>query len=215
MSATPLKRATTVDALAAALRERILDGELAPGAPLREQHLAETYDVARHTVRAGLRALEHEGLVRVEPHRGARVTALEPEALEALGALRIALEVEAARLALARHGGTLPPAVHGALHALEQASPNGFAAVTTAHEALHHAIVAASASPRIIAAHRALAGELRLFLTQLRPAWDVANLAAEHAELVAAIEHEGPQALREHIERSTVALCRHLRESRN
>jgi DNA-binding GntR family transcriptional regulator len=202
-----LDRLTTVDALAAALRERILDGEIEAGAPLREQQLAATYDVARHTVRAALRALEHEGLVRVEPHRGARVTALDADALRALGELRIALETEAARLALDRHG-RLPEPVHAAQRALDVA--DGFAAVTTAHEALHHAIVAASGSPRIVAAHRALGGELRLFLVQLRPAWDVGNLAAEHAALLAAIERDGPQALRAHIAASTAALCQHL-----
>jgi DNA-binding GntR family transcriptional regulator len=206
-----------VDALAAALRTRILDGDLAPGAPLREQHLAAVYGVARHTVRAALRALAAEGLARVEPHRGARVTALSAADLEELGALRIALEVEAARLALARHGGRLPAPVRAAQAALEAAcaagvrdGAAGFAAVAEAHEALHHAIVAASGSARITAAHRALGGELRLFLVQLRPAWDVAALAAEHAALLDALEAGGPEALRPHIEASTGALVAHL-----
>ncbi|MEA2126999.1 MAG: hypothetical protein QOI80_3781, partial [Solirubrobacteraceae bacterium] len=53
--------------LAATLRRRILDGELAPGAPLREQHLAAESGLARHTVRAALRALAAEGIVTVEP----------------------------------------------------------------------------------------------------------------------------------------------------
>jgi DNA-binding GntR family transcriptional regulator len=213
----PLARTTTVDALAAALRTRILDGDLAPDAPLREQHLAEAYGVARHTVRAALRALATEGLARVEPHRGARVTALTADDLEELGALRIALEVEGARLVLARHGGRLPATVRAAQAGLEAAcaahgsdGPAGFAAVAEAHEALHHAIVAASGSARIAAAHRALGGELRLFLTQLRPAWDVPAIAADHAALVDALEAEGPEALRPHIEASTRALVAHL-----
>ena len=213
----PLPRTTTVDALAGALRTRILDGDLPPDAPLREQHLAQAYGVARHTVRAALRALAAEGLVRVEAHRGARVTALDADDLEGLGALRIALEVEAARRALARHDGRLPAPVHAAQAALEAAclahdadGPAGFAPVAEAHEALHHAIVVASESPRIVAAHRALGGELRLFLVQLRPAWDVPALAAEHAALVQALEADGPDVLRPHIEASTRALVAHL-----
>ena len=77
MAATrPLHRPSTVDALADALRHEILDGELAPGSRLRERELCEAYGVARHSLRAALRALENEGLVRIEQHRGARVAAL-------------------------------------------------------------------------------------------------------------------------------------------
>ena len=203
----PLERSTTVDALAGALRRRILEGDLDAGAPLREQRLTEDYGVARHTVRAALRALANEGLVRIEPHRGARVAAFDAEALRALAELRIALEVEAARIALGRNGGRLPSPVHAAADALTRACDGGdFAAVTEAHEALHHAIVEASGSPRIVAAHRGLGGEVRLFLAHLRPAWDMENLAAQHAALVAAIERDGPEALRAHIEESTEAL---------
>ncbi len=201
----PLHRTTTVETLANAIRARILDGELEPGAPLREQHLAAGYQVARHTVRAALRALASEGLVRIETHRGAHVTELTPADVTALGELRIALETEAARLALRRGGGRLPEPVHRAQATLAKAARTpGFAALTDAHEALHHAIVHAATSPRIEAAHAALAGELRLFLTRLRPAYDGPTLAAEHAALLDDLEHgAGPEALRGHIEAST------------
>jgi DNA-binding GntR family transcriptional regulator len=204
----PLHRTTAVDALADALRARILDGELEPGAALREQHVSADYGVARHTVRAALRALAAEGLVRIEIHRGARVTELAPADVEALGELRIALETEAARLALRRGGGRFPDAVHGAQAALaEAARVPRFAPMTEAHEALHHAIVRAAASPRIEAAHAALAGELRLFLARLRPVYDGPALAAEHAALLDDLEHgTGPEALRAHIETSTRTL---------
>jgi DNA-binding GntR family transcriptional regulator len=209
----PLPRTTTVDTLASTLRARILDGELGPGAPLREQHLAAGYAVARHTVRAALRALANEGLVRIETHRGAHVTELTSTDVESLGELRIALETEAARLALRRGGGRLPDSVHRAQAALaETARAPGFAALTDAHEALHHAIVHAAASPRIEAAHAALAGELRLFLTRLRPAYDGPTLAAEHAALLDDLERgTGAEALRGHIEASTRVLLAALR----
>jgi DNA-binding GntR family transcriptional regulator len=208
-----LTRTTTVDALAAELRTRILDGALEPGTPLREQQLSAEYGVARHTVRAALRVLAAEGLARIETHRGARVTALDAGDLEALGELRVALETEAARLALARHGGTLPAPVHAAQAALVAAcsDADAFAPITEAHEALHHAIVAAAASPRIAVAHQALAGELRLFLTQLRPVYDGPTLTSEHAALLDDLEHgAGPDALRPHIAASTATLLARL-----
>jgi DNA-binding GntR family transcriptional regulator len=208
-------RVSTVEALTAALRERVLDGELAPGARLREAELTEAYGVARHSVRAALRALEHERLVRVEPNRGASVAALDADELIALGELRTALEVEAARLALARNGGRLPSAVHEAGRKLRDAAgmaDGGFAAVADAHEALHHAIVAAAGSPRLEDAHAALGGEVRLFLVGLRPAWDLGRIADEHDALLAALEGDaGPEALRQHIDDSTAALVGHLR----
>lgn len=211
--AAPLRRTTTVDTLADALRARILDGELEPGAPLREQHLAADYGVARHTVRAGLRALASEGLVRIETHRGAHVTVLTAADVEALGELRIALETEAARLALRRNAGRLPDTVHDAQTVLAKAARTpGFSALTDAHEALHHAIVRAAHSPRIEVAHAALAGELRLFLTRLRPAYDRPALVAEHAALLDDVEHgTGPEALRGHIEASTHMLLAAMR----
>ncbi len=197
--------------LAEALRRSILDGELAPGTPLREQRLAADHGLARHTVRAALRALAAEGIVRIEPNRGAQVTLLDAAELVALGELRIALEVEAARLALERHG-RLPGSVHEAMASLHAACrQRSFAAVTEAHEALHAALVAAAGSPRIEGSHRALAGELRLFLVQLRPAWDMAALAAEHEALLAALETEGPAVLRAHIRASTEALTAGLK----
>ena len=66
-------------------------------------------------MRAALRALEAEGVVTIERNRGARVRSFTRAEVEALGELRIALEVEAARLALARHGAaartrSTPPA---------------------------------------------------------------------------------------------------------
>jgi DNA-binding GntR family transcriptional regulator len=90
----------TVDALTQALRRRILDGDLAPGTPLREEALSREYDVARHSLRSALRTLQGEGIVEIEPNRGARVKSLSPEDVRGLSELRIALELEAARMAL-------------------------------------------------------------------------------------------------------------------
>ena len=54
---------TTVAALAAALRDRILNGELGPGTRLIERTIVEEYDVARVTARSALAQLAAEGLV--------------------------------------------------------------------------------------------------------------------------------------------------------
>jgi DNA-binding GntR family transcriptional regulator len=207
----PAPRPLTVDALAAALRREILDGALPGGARLREHALTEAHGVARHTVRAALRALAAEGLVRVEPHRGARVAELGPEDVRALYELRAALELEAAHLALERHGGRLPEGVHAALGRLQEACRGAdppWSAVNEAHAGLHAALVAAAESPRIAAVHATLSGELRLFLLALRPHVPADRLAADHEALVRGLERDGVAVLREHLRAAAETLVR-------
>jgi DNA-binding GntR family transcriptional regulator len=204
-----LPRLSTVDALSRALRDRILDGELAPGTPLREEALAGEYDVARHSLRSALRALQGEGLVEILPNRGARVTSLSPEDVRGLSDLRVALEVEAARMALERGSGQLPQSVQAAaerLAALCRRKRPSWGAVAEGHEELHHEIVRAAQSPRIAAVHRQAGAELRLFVLQLPPSWTFERIAADHLRLVESLETEGPGALRAHIWESTEAL---------
>jgi DNA-binding GntR family transcriptional regulator len=205
----PLTVTSTVDALAAALRPRILEGELEAGARLREQELSVDYGVARHTLRAALRALAAEGLVKIEPNRGASVARLGTEELHDIADLRIALEVEAACLALERGEGRLPDDVHeraARLAATCRRKRPPWSTVVDAHEDLHTSIVAASGSPRIVAAYRAIAGEMRLVIVQLRPAWTLERMAADHLALVEQIETEGPGVLRPHIREATAAI---------
>jgi DNA-binding GntR family transcriptional regulator len=201
--------ALRVDALAESLRGRILAGELKPGTPLREEALSTEYDVARHSLRSALRTLQGEGLVQIEPNRGARVKSLSPEDVRGLSELRLALEIEAARMALERAGGRLPGSVHDALDRLVatcRRSRPSWGAVAEAHEALHHEIVLSADSPRLADVHRQAGAELRLFVLQLPPSWTFERIADDHIELVRRLEGEGAEALRPHIEESTRAL---------
>jgi DNA-binding GntR family transcriptional regulator len=198
-----------VDALADSLRERILAGELKPGTPLREEALSSEYDVARHSLRSALRTLQGEGIVQIEPNRGARVKSLSPEDVRGLSELRIALEVEAARIALECGGGRLPGAVHRALDRLVAVCGRAGAsrgAVAEAHESLHHEIVLAAESRRLAQVHRQAGAELRLFVLQLPPSWTLDRIAGDHLELVRRLQSDGAEALRPHIEESTRAL---------
>jgi DNA-binding GntR family transcriptional regulator len=210
VSASPLSRVSTVDTLADELRTRILDGALPAGTWLRERELTGAHGVARHTLRAALRVLAGEGLVRLEPHRGARVAQLSAEEIAGLYELRTALELEAAHLALARHDGRLPESVHLALDRLVVACRRepeaSWREVTDAHDALHGALVAAGGSERIARAHAALRAETRLFLLQLREIWTPERMAADHERLVADLEATGPAALREHLRQAAAAL---------
>lgn len=207
MSALP--RMSAVDALVAVLTERILDGELAPGERLVERDLVERYDLARHTLRAALRQLAADGLVRIAPNRGARVATLDATELRELLALRLALEREGAHLALERHDGHLPPPVHDAaarLATIAARRRTTWADVAAAHNAVHATLVAASGAPRLVRAYGALEVEMRLFVTQLRPAWTRDRLGPDHLRLLAELERDGPDVLRAHMEEALSAL---------
>ena len=201
--ATTLTRASVVDALADALRSRILSGDLAPGAPLREEALSTAYDVSRHTLRAALRTLASEGLIRIIPNRGASVTRLAATDLVPLFELRAALEVEACRLTLERNHGRLPPTVHDRLDALVRAcrsKASDWSEIADAHAQFHQALVAGASSARIEDAYARLATELNVFLAQLRPVWSRRRMISHHRTLVHDLETTGDvTALRHHL----------------
>lgn len=206
MSASPggaLPRTSVVDALTDELRAQILEGSPAAGEPLREIELSERFGVSRHTLRAALRRLAAEGIVLLEPHRGARVASIGAEEMRGLWELRTALEVESVRLALERGEGRLPTEVHRAAARLTAASRRtrpSWRTVSDLHTAFHEALVDASGSDRIRAAYGLLAPELRLFVLQLRPAWSAERMAGHHEHLPEEIERDGAEALRRHLQ---------------
>jgi DNA-binding GntR family transcriptional regulator len=84
------------------IKQKILAGEYAPAQRLIETSLAEDLGRGRHNVRAALDRLHTEGLVQIEPNRGATVKSLDlAEVLDILIA-REALEAEVAYLAAER-----------------------------------------------------------------------------------------------------------------
>lgn len=69
-----------MDDMHARIVEAITEHRLAPGTRLREERLAELFEVSRTLVRPVLQRLEHEGLVERQPRRGAVVAAPSREA---------------------------------------------------------------------------------------------------------------------------------------
>ncbi|WP_439609841.1 GntR family transcriptional regulator [Hydrogenophaga sp.] len=86
-----------------ALRERILSGGVPPGERLVEGKLSEELGVSRMPVREALRQLAAEGLVTIEPRRGASVTSFTPQQMRELVEVRATLEGLNAKLAARRH----------------------------------------------------------------------------------------------------------------
>jgi DNA-binding GntR family transcriptional regulator len=91
---------TTQELILKVVRRGVLAGLVQPGAKLRQEDLAVIFGTSRIPVREALRVLEHEGLVRSEPHRGFTVTALDADQVEEVYELRIVLEAHAVRQAI-------------------------------------------------------------------------------------------------------------------
>jgi len=196
---------TAVERVADTIRAEILSGELPSDAPLREEAAAARYGVSRHTVRAAFQRLVAERLVVAMPYRGVRVASFDRDTIIALQQLRAALEVEAVRIAGERYGREWPDAVlEPVRHAIERlAASADWLEAERVHADYHRALVAASGSPRIIEAHAALGSELLLFLLHVQPHYTLESLVVEHRELLDAVQAEGPEAVRRHLEHST------------
>jgi len=96
-------RASLSKVVSEKIRGQILDGKLKPGERLVEDRLSAELGVSRVPVREALRGLSMEGLVRLEPNRGATVTSTTPALVAELVEVRTLLEALNARLAARRH----------------------------------------------------------------------------------------------------------------
>lgn len=177
---------TASAAAAAALRERIFAGVYPAGTALRQDALAAELGVSRIPVREALVQLEAEGLVKIAPHKGASVAALDSvEALE-LYDLRALIEPELAALSVPRLTAedlAGLDAILAAFGAPEAADPARWGALNTA---LHLALYARAGRARTLALTESLLRDCDRFTRlQLTRAHGFARAAREHAELVA------------------------------
>jgi DNA-binding GntR family transcriptional regulator len=80
------------DQVSSALRQAIVERELAPGQRLVERELVDRLQVSRATIRESLRELEAEGLVTVIPQRGAVVASISLQEAADIYEARAAIE---------------------------------------------------------------------------------------------------------------------------
>ena len=92
---------TTVD-VGRRMRNDIVAGLLGLGDRITIDALATRYEVSHMPVREALRELQGEGLVVIEPNRGARVRTIDVNFIDNLYEIRIALEVMLIRRAAER-----------------------------------------------------------------------------------------------------------------
>jgi DNA-binding GntR family transcriptional regulator len=132
------------------VRDRILSGELEPGAVLQQRELAARIGISTTPLREALRRLKSEGLVELDAHRDARITPLRAEEARDLLEMRTSLDPLAARLAAQRRTNADIAAIRAALENLTPLPTAPAISQLVAHREFHAAIYRASHNDLLI-----------------------------------------------------------------
>lgn len=170
------------------VRRRIVSGDLGLGERLVETALAERYGLSRGTIRAALRRLVDEGLVRQVPYAGYTVVDFSDHDLWELYTVRAALEALGARLAAEQMTDAGREQLRAAFEALEVAarSQDAVAANRRDHE-LHLLIVRLSGNERLVQHYARVENQVRAYISLANRASDSRDICESHRELVESI----------------------------
>lgn len=133
------------------LRSLILTGKIKPGTRMMEIELAEDMGVSRTPIREAIRKLEKEGLVVIEPRKGAYASEVSVKDMEDILEVRANLEGLAAYLAAERMTDAEKKALDEIKEKFEQAVDEGNMAEMISNDTkFHHMIVESSRNNHLI-----------------------------------------------------------------
>ncbi len=210
--ATPLKRRSLHEELIEALREMIVSGQLPLGQKIPEKELCELYGVSRTPLREALKVLATDGLVNLEPNRGAWVSPITVEDLDEMFPVMGALEALAGELAC-KHITDDEVAEIRDFHErmFEHYKAQELAEYFTLNQKIHEAILAAARNATLTAHYRSLATRVRrgrYMANMTRERWDQAM--AEHEAILDCLAARDGTALavilKDHMEKTSVTL---------
>ena len=184
------KPTTLAVEIARHLREQIISGALAAGERVNETRVTRELSLSRSPVREALRILESEGLVTLEPHRGARVRGLSEQDLEEIFDVRLMIES------------------HGVLHHLHRLAPDALTPVRRAvedaraalragdidrwHQAslrFHDGLVRLASNRHLTRLHEELKTSLRRYqISTIGPPGEPERFQVEHEAILDALE---------------------------
>lgn len=205
----PIVRPALPSEVVARLKQLIDDGVLIPGSRVPERRLCEQFGVSRTPMREALRALAAEGLLEIQPHRGATVRKFKPEDIDHMFQVLEVLEALAGELAC----GAMTDeelAETARLHermmkAYRRRDRRTFFAL---NQQIHEQIVRSARNPALTRIYEGLSGQtrrIRYMANNTDAEWVVA--AREHEKIMAALKARRADAVQ--------ALLRtHLRHKR-
>lgn len=189
--------------LAAEIAAAIRTGAYRPGEWLRQVDLEESFRAKRFDVRTALSELALKGAVTHVANRGYRVAVPNIKSIRELLAIRVLLEVEAAALALPHIGATQLERIRERQLSFEDAIVNGdIVAQANSNAAFHDAMYCFAPNSALVKLVTEMRDRSRQWPIALWPSHASLNRsAADHREIVSALESRDECALADSIRR--------------
>ncbi len=174
-------------AITETLRAAILSGKFKAGERLTEVGLAKAFDVSRNPVREALRVLEVEGLVEINPRKGARVALLSVDEVQEIIELRAELEGMSAKYAARRCSDEVRANLRQLLEEGNRAdATNDIEVLTELNNTFHNQIAVAGKNRFLVGFMKAL-NEKTQWIFANRPEPNMAGNWKEHAAILEAV----------------------------
>ncbi|MEX0350114.1 MAG: GntR family transcriptional regulator [Paracoccaceae bacterium] len=198
------------------LRDRVVNGEFAPGQRLRPEALRENYECSASAVRESLFRLSTVGLVDFQEQRGFRIPQRSPALQHDLTKFRILLESEGACLSIRRGGIAWEARLSAAHHKLSHIesrigdgheSPKLLALWTEAELEFHQTLIEACGSDVLKHTHARIYQQFRqqMISSDREFAYIAENVEEHRSILEAALAHDETlirQRIHDHLSRN-------------
>ncbi|MDX3807058.1 GntR family transcriptional regulator [Bosea thiooxidans] len=200
-----ITRRTLHDEVLERVRDMIIEGRLEPGQRINEGQVGALLGVSRTPMREAIKTLASEGLVEIQPAKGAVVRKFSARDLYQVLEVLKALEQLGGQIACEQASDETIEAIH-ALHRrmLEYYAARERLEYFKLNQAIHSALVAASGNQVLVEMHGTLQSRikrLRFIGNEGPEKW--AGAVAEHEEMMAALLKRDAQAL-------SAAIGRHM-----
>jgi DNA-binding GntR family transcriptional regulator len=183
----PARRRVLADEVADSIRQAIFGARIDLGQRLIEEDLATMLNVSRGPVREALIRLSQEGLIKIEPHRGASVAQLSVDELHEIYSLRATLERLAAEWVCRRATDADFERIGAVLKGFDELpAPASRSAVAALDMQFHDAVFLAAHHERLYRAWLGLRSQIFLYLINrgaLRPDY-ATTWRGDHEELL-------------------------------
>lgn len=169
------------------LRQAIIDGELALGAVIAEEMLAQSFGVSRTPVREAMSLLQAQGLVVVKPQVGSFVFTPSAADIVELCTFRVLIEPKAAELAYAHDRDGATEALTAAVAEMKRAlAAKDTLAYGSADTAFHDTLFAYCGNHYLMQSYQLIAGRVAALRTNLSSPIDIQTPASfdQHRELL-------------------------------
>ncbi len=187
------------------LRQRIIRGELAPGALLSEAEMARSFGSSRQPVREAFIKLAEEGLVEVRPQRGTLVRKISIKRVMDIRFVREAIEANVVHLLASEPEPAIIADLRAQIARQREVAPDAQDVFMALDETFHHTMARAIGKTYawdVVESVKAQMDRVRYLSFADFP---ISRLIAQHEAIVDAIETRNPQAAEE-------AMRIHLRE---